>query len=238
MKTADDRNSPRTRARTCVGCGTADEPEAMVRLVVDGGEVAFDLAGKAFGRGAYVHARPSCLSAAPRGISRSFRPGRRPGGEGGEVASRPSPQVDAATLGERLRAASDARIAGLLLAARRLRAVEIGAEATLRALRMNPRALAVVAVDAGSIASSTEVGAAVGAGRAVAWSTKIELGALLGADSVAICAVCHDSIAAQLVAARATADAAAVLRVVDGRASEERAAKGEGTGCSRRPEGR
>jgi hypothetical protein len=206
----------------------------MVRLVVEEGEVAFDLAGKAFGRGAYVHARPSCLSAAPRGLSRSFRSGRR---EEDERAAPPL-RIGAAELGERLRAACDARIAGLLLAARRLRAVEVGAEAALRARRANPRVVLVVAVDAGSIAASNEVGAAVSAGRAVAWSTKIELGALLGSDSVAICAVCHDSIAAQLVAARATADAAAVLRSADGRAFEERAAKGEGTGCSRRPEGR
>jgi hypothetical protein len=215
--------------------------------VVEDGEVAFDLAGKAFGRGAYVHARPSCLAAAPRGLLRSLRPRRsaaerpptRPSGDGAgtDAPDLFSLRVTPAMLAERLRAACDARIVGLMLAARRLRAVEIGAEAALRALGSSASALAVVAVDAGSIAMAQELERATSRGRAMAWSTKIELGALLGVDSVAICAVCHDSIAAQLIAARGTADAAAVLRSEDGRA-EGRMAKGEGTECSRRPEGR
>jgi hypothetical protein len=208
--------------------------DALVRLVVEDGEVAFDLAGKAFGRGAYVHARPSCLAAAPRGLQRSLRP-RRPSSDAGGVSA---PRIDPATLGERLRSACDARIAGLLLAARRLRAVEIGTEAALRVLGSEGSALAVVAVDAGSIAASRELERAAARGRAMAWSTKIELGALLGVDPVAICAVCHDSIAAQLVAARRTADAAAALQSEDSRARDGRVAKDEGTGCSRRPEGR
>jgi ribosomal protein L7Ae-like RNA K-turn-binding protein len=224
------------RTRTCVGCGTADGPEALLRLVVEDGEVAFDLAGKAFGRGAYVHARPSCLAAAPRGLLRSLRP-RRPSSGASDVPDLSSLRVTPALLAERLRSASDARIAGLMLAARRLRAVETGAEAALRAMGSSASALAVVAVDAGSIATAQELERAAARGRAMAWSTKIELGALLGVDSVAICAVCHDSIAAQLIAARGTADAAAVLRSEGGRA-EGRLAKGEGTECSRRPEGR
>lgn len=184
-----DRRAP---TRTCVGCGSRDDAGEMVRLVVAEGTVAFDLAGGAFGRGAHVHARPACLAKAPRGLSRAFR---RDAG------------LDAMELGRLLRAACDRRTAGLLLAARRLRAIATGTDASLDALR-GGAPLAVVAVDAGTVVSTREVGRAVAEGRAVAWSTKDELGALLGAESVAICAVRHAGIAAELKKVRAAAVAA------------------------------
>ena len=60
--------------RTCIGCGRSDEPEAMLRLIVaPTGEVAIDLAGGKFGRGAHVHATPRCLAGTPRGLTKSFR---------------------------------------------------------------------------------------------------------------------------------------------------------------------
>jgi predicted RNA-binding protein YlxR (DUF448 family) len=179
----------------------------MVRLVVGGGQVAFDLAGGAFGRGAHLHARPSCLEKAPRGLSRAFRRDLR---------------LDPKELGDRLLAACARRTGGLLLAARRVHAVAVGSDASLDALR-GGAPLAIVAVDAGAVASSAEVARAVAEGRAVAWSTKAELGALLGAESVAICAVRHDRIAAELKRVRAAAVAASVT--------------GESAEC-RRPEAR
>src|SRR5689334_24923970 len=47
----------------------------MIRLVLgDDGSVAVDLAGRAFGRGAWVHPRPECLSHAPKGgLQKSFK---------------------------------------------------------------------------------------------------------------------------------------------------------------------
>ncbi len=243
MKTANDSPSARARTRTCVGCGVAEARDGsvasraggLVRMVVEGGEVAFDLATKSFGRGAWVHARPACLAKAPRGLGRSLR---RPG-RSNDASSAPLTPVDAAFLGARLVAACDARMAGLMLAARRLRAVEVGAEAALRALGLegHPRALAVVAVDAGSVATSPAVARAAADGRAIAWSTKIDLGALLGAETVAICAVCHESIAGQLLTTRAARDAGASA-AGEGRGPADDMSKGEGTGCSRRPEGR
>jgi predicted RNA-binding protein YlxR (DUF448 family) len=193
-----------------VGCRARDEAGATVRLVVADGEVAFDLAGGAFGRGAHVHPRVACLEKAPRGLARAF------GDQRYEVSVR--------ELGARLIAACDRRMVGLLLAARRVRALAIGAQAVNDALR-TLEALVVVAADAGSVASSLEVEAAVRGGRAIAWKTKREMGALLGEESVAICAVRHAGIAAELKALRAVADAGA-------------AATGESTGCSRRPEAR
>jgi hypothetical protein len=181
----------------------------MIRMVVEEGEVAFDLAGGAFGRGAHVHPTPRCLAAAPKGLARAFH--------------RPV-TISPAELGERLVASCVRRFKGLLLAARGARVLAIGAQAASDALRRGA-ALVVVATDAGSVAHSAEVQAAAGAGKALAWMTKTELGILLGEESVAICAVCHEGIAAELKNLRAVADAGA-------------GTMGEGAGCSRRPEAR
>ena len=214
----------RTLARTCVGCGERGDAGELVRLVVAEGDVAFDLAGGAFGRGAHVHARPDCLEKAPRGIARAFR--RDPG-------------VDASELGRRLMNACDARMAGLMMSARRLRAVAVGADASLEAIAGGARSgqpvLAVVATDAGVIAARAEVQRAVAAGQAIAWNTKNDLGGLLGEQAVAICAVRHPAIAAELKRMRATADAgvATTKRPHAVARSEDRGAE-----CSRRPEAR
>jgi predicted RNA-binding protein YlxR (DUF448 family) len=193
--------------RTCVGCGLRDAAAAMVRLVVAEDEVVFDLAARAFGRGAHLHARPECIEKAPRGLARTFKR---------------DPKVDVRGLAARLSAACDRRMAGLMLAARRINALAIGTDASFEAFRRGA-ALLVVAVDAGTIAQSLEVEGAVLEGRAIAWKTKNDLGGLLGAPAVAICAVRHAGIAEELKMLRAAADAAAV-------------ATREGAECSRRPE--
>jgi len=211
----DKRRS--TPMRTCVGCGLHDDASELVRLVVGDGEVAFDLAGGAFGRGAHMHPRPACIAKTPRGLARAFR-GQAP--------------VDVVELGRRLVSACDRRVRGLLLAAHRLRALAIGADASLAALRVGnacgsaSAALAVVAVDAGSVASGKVLADAVASGRAIAWGTKSELGGLLGEKAVAICAVRHGRIAAELKRMRAAADAGVTMT-------------GEGAACSSRfPEAR
>jgi predicted RNA-binding protein YlxR (DUF448 family) len=207
-RTKNERKAPE---RTCVGCGLRDDAQAMVRLVVADDEVGFDLAGGAFGRGAHVHARSECLVKAPRGLSRSFKR---------EV------RVSPAALAERLSAACDRRMAGLVLAARRTGALVAGADAALDALRRGAP-LAIVSVDAGVIAGSNEVQRAVAEGRAIAWKTKDELGRLIGEEAVAICAVRHAGIAGELRGLRAAADAAAATMTTR-----------EGAECSRRPEAR
>ena len=139
--------------RTCVGCRAHDDACATVRMVVAEGEVAFDLAGGAFGRGAHVHPRVDCLVRAPRGLARAFP---------GALRER---DVTAHELGSRLVAACDRRMAGLLLAARRIGALAVGADAAEGAWRRAAKAtnlLLIVAVDAGNVASSREVADAVG----------------------------------------------------------------------------
>jgi predicted RNA-binding protein YlxR (DUF448 family) len=210
--------------RTCVGCGLRDDAAALLRLVVAEGEVAFDLAGGAFGRGAHLHGRPACIGKAPRGLARTLRFDRAPAS-----ADSTPPQglasVDAGQLGRRLVEACDRRIAGLLLAAHRSRALAVGADAALEALGRGAP-LAVVATDAGTIATTVEVVRCVAEGRAIAWSTRSELGSLFGEQSVAICAVRHAGIGAELKRMRAAADAGAT-------------ATREGAGCSSRcPEAR
>jgi len=212
VETSTQRAKSERRApeRTCVGCGLHDDASAMLRLVVADDEIAFDLAGGAFGRGAHVHARPDCLAKAPRGVARSFKR---------------DPKVGPRELAERLVAACDRRMTGLLLAARRTGAVVWGADATLDAIRAGAP-LAIVAVDAASVAQTAEVRGAVAEGRAIAWKTKDELGSVLGQPAVAVCAIRHEGIAGELRGLRAAAVAA-----VD-------AMTREGGECSRRPEAR
>ena len=191
--TREGRDSEKRPTRTCVGCGLRDAASALLRLVVLEGDVAFDLAGGAFGRGAHVHPIAECLGKAPRGLARSLRR---------------TVSVDGAALGDALVAACDRRMRGLLLAAHRLRMVAVGAEATARAL---PGAVAVIAADAGSVGDGDRhaaLGAAVAAGNVLVWATKGELGALLGVEVVSICAVRHPAIAEQLKWTRAARDAA------------------------------
>jgi predicted RNA-binding protein YlxR (DUF448 family) len=173
-----DRASPAARKpdkaslRTCVGCGRAESPEEMVRLVVSPeGEVAVDLAGGQFGRGAHVHVSPRCLASAPRGLARSFR--------------RPVP-VSPEALASTIVAAADRRTRGLLASASRAQEVEVGAERAGQAWESGKARLIVVARDAAAGASTGPVLRAIAAGEAVAWGIKTELGALVGKSEVAV----------------------------------------------------
>lgn len=60
--------------RTCVGCRRVDAQSALVRVTAEGHGLRLDIGHRNSGRGAYVHARSSCLAGAERGgFSRSFR---------------------------------------------------------------------------------------------------------------------------------------------------------------------
>jgi hypothetical protein len=228
------RGESRRPTRTCVGCGLRDDAADLLRIVATGDEFAFDLAGGAFGRGAHLHARLACIEKAPRGLGRGLRGRPRRAvpaldarsREG--VREREAVKADPATIGRRLVEACDRRMAGLLLAAHRSRALAIGADAALEALEQGAP-LAVVAIDAGSVAETAEMQRCVAAGRAMAWRTRSELGGLLGERSVAICAVRHAGIAAELKRMRVAADAGAAATT---------SATREGAECSRFPEAR
>jgi predicted RNA-binding protein YlxR (DUF448 family) len=217
MESRDPRSARQKPERTCVGCGQRDDADGMLRLLVVEGEVAFDLAGGGFGRGAHLHARPTCIEGAPRGLARAFKraidlaPGR---------------------LGSMLVEACERRVAGLLLAAHRLHDLEVGADAAVDAMNRGAPLL-MVASDAGAIARDGAVTRCIAEGRAIAWSTKMGLGALLGEATVAICAVRHAGIAAEIKKMRVAADAG-LATATDG--TGDTSAR-EGAGC-RSPEAR
>jgi predicted RNA-binding protein YlxR (DUF448 family) len=159
--------------RTCVGCGRHDAPDELVRVVLGpAGEVAVDLAGGTFGRGAWVHASPGCIAkAAPRGLSRSFRA---------------TLEVSPAALAAAVAKAADRRVEGLLSSALRSRQATFGGDAVSERLASGEVELVVVARDAAAAATLPAVSEAVAKGRAVAWGTKARLGSLAGRADVAV----------------------------------------------------
>ena len=163
----------------------------MVRLVRGpAGEIAVDIAGGAFGRGAHVHARPPCLAKACKGgLARSFK----------------APVVaDAHEVAQQIKDGCDRRIAGLVGAARRAGMLAVGADASCEALDAGAP-LVVVAADAGNITSRGPIAEAIAEGRAVSWKTKAALGELLGRAEVSVCVVRDRGISSELAKARAVA---------------------------------
>jgi predicted RNA-binding protein YlxR (DUF448 family) len=176
--------APARGLRTCVGCGQADDPKHMIRLVVaPSGEVAADLAGGKFGRGAHVHASPRCVASAPRGLSRSLHQ---------------NVTVTAQDLARTIVAAADRRIAGLLASAARSKGLEVGAETAGQAFENGKAHLLVVARDAAAAASVGRIMHAVAQGGAVAWGSKSSLGSLVGKQDVAVLGITSQPLAAAL----------------------------------------
>jgi predicted RNA-binding protein YlxR (DUF448 family) len=146
-------------------------------------ELAVDLAGGTFGRGAHVHPSRECLAKAARGgFSRAFKT---------------KVTIDPVALAKQIVDASERRIAGLVVGARRAQRLAVGADAAFEALASGAPLL-LVACDAGGVGRSTEVSGAVAEGRAIVLLTKSALGALLGRDEVAIAAVKTDGIADEI----------------------------------------
>ncbi|HKQ68010.1 MAG TPA: YlxR family protein [Polyangiaceae bacterium] len=186
---SEEREKPRApkpdrSQRTCVGCGHADGSDALVRLVVSPeGEVAVDLAGGKFGRGAHVHASPRCLASAQKGLSKSFRR---------------AISITAMELAQAIAAAADRRITGLLSSAARQDVLEVGAEKAGFAYESGKAVLLVVARDAAAAASVGKIMHAVAEGGAVAWGTKAELGSLVGKMDVAVLGIASRPLAASV----------------------------------------
>jgi predicted RNA-binding protein YlxR (DUF448 family) len=188
MQMAEHETNKRSE-RTCAGCGRADEREALLRLVLAGQDVVADVAGGAFGRGAHVHPTAECLERACKsGLARAFKC---------------KVHANAGELARQIVEAFDRRITGLVLGARRAGHLAVGQDAALE--REAP--LLVVACDAGSVVTREKVRNAVADGRAVIWKDKSSLGALFGVPEVAIFAVVHEKIAAEIREARSRSEA-------------------------------
>ncbi len=184
--------------RTCAGCQKRVSADELVRVVLGpdpaSQEIAVDLSGSAFGRGAHVHGNMECLAKALKGgFARVFKT---------KIVA------DAKTIAAQIVSAADRRIEGLLQGARRAKQIAVGADVVVENLREGKVELVVVARDAAAAVSwrsfgSTklpEVDRAIAAGKAIAFREKKRLGTLFNRDEVAVCAVLHPGVAAAIAA--------------------------------------
>ncbi|MGC4086420.1 MAG: DUF448 domain-containing protein [Polyangiaceae bacterium] len=168
--------------RTCIGCRSPVDAGELVRLVLGPeGEVVVDLAGGAFGRGAWVHPRPDCISKAlPAGLSRAFKTQVRD---------------DASSVLATLRAAAHRRVQGLMQAARRTRKLEAGATAVEQAVQERRAALVLVASDARASAELGWLAPLIANGQALAFGSKDLFATWLGRSETALVAITDARIA-------------------------------------------
>lgn len=174
--------------RTCAGCQKQAPVSMLVRVVVDpsSGEIALDLAGSGFGRGAHVHPSKDCVAKALKsGFARSFKMDVK-----GSLAA----------FATQIVANANRRIEGLLGGARRAGRVAFGTDKVKEELRAGNAKLVVVARDAAAAAQVTEVRDAIGKGLAIAWADKKSLGMIFSKEDVAVCAVLDEKVAAAIAA--------------------------------------
>lgn len=130
------------------------------------------MSGGAFGRGAWVHPRPSCLADAVRGgLSRGLK-------------TKVTANLEGVTLA--LRNAAARRTFSLLQAAQRARKAALGTTALEEAERDGSVELLVLASDAKASAELPAVTRLVAKGRVRLFKTKAELGAAFGRDELAL----------------------------------------------------
>lgn len=178
------RTGAKRTERTCAGCGQHAAAEELVRVVHDpsSGEVAVDLAGGGFGRGAHFHPSVACVTKAVKsGLARVFK----------------APiTADAKALADAIVVAADRRIEGLLGGANRARQLAVGSDVVVEAIREGRAELVVVARDAAAAAKLAEVERAIASGKAIAWSDKKVLGVITHRDEVAVVAILAPGVAA------------------------------------------
>lgn len=168
--------------RTCVGCQKQDEPEAMIRLVLDeAGGLVVDLAGRAFGRGAWVHPRTDCLLRSARG--------------GAQRGLKANLRVDGGAILHAVRRAADRRVEALLASARGAGKLAAGSDAAKQAMDGNEARLLVIACDARGSASEGWVMKAGVAGKAVFWGEKHLIGRAISRPDTAVLAVTDEGLA-------------------------------------------
>lgn len=160
----------------------------MIRLVLgEGGALGVDLSARAFGRGAWVHPRPDCLSRAARG--------------GAERGLKAKVTTTEAELFQEVRAAASRRVQGLLHSARGAGKVAPGSDAAEAAEQRGEVALLLVASDARSSAQAAFVGRLASRGGCTVWGTKDELGRAVSRPDTALVAVLDKGFADAIVRA-------------------------------------
>lgn len=148
----------------------------MIRLVLgEDGALGVDLAGRAFGRGAWVHPRPECIQrAAQGGFGKSFK---------ARVDAHPGAVL------ELVRAAADRRVEALIASARRSGNAAPGSDVAREAVEHGRAELLVVAADARASAQAPFVARVAAAGKVVIWGDKEALGRATGRPDTAIVAI-------------------------------------------------
>jgi uncharacterized protein len=164
--------------RTCAGCGRKATPSAMVRLAVGDTPPFFapDLAGKLPGRGVWIDPRRECIERAARrgGFSRALRRDVR---------------VDPGEISRGIQTAYDARLAGLLASARRIRVLGLGTDATIEALERGGAELVLFARDAAGRRDEIERLAKKIDCDVLVHGDKARLGTLLGRAEVGVVSI-------------------------------------------------
>lgn len=184
-----EANAP---TRTCIGCRSAASRADLVRMVAGpDGEVIFDLSGGAFGRGAWSHPTENCLRRAAKVL--------RQGGNKAALALQP----DADTVGlesllSTLDEAANRRAKGLLSAAHRAGHLALGGDAAAEKFAVGHARLVVIATDARAAGRESWLETAVASGLVVGWSSKAELGALVGRNELAVFVVTDEGLARSL----------------------------------------
>lgn len=148
----------------------------MIRLVLgEDGALGVDLAGRAFGRGAWVHPRPDCIERAARGgLSKSFR----------ENVSE-----NVISLLQVVRDAANRRVEALIASARRSGNALAGSDVAREAVEQGRAELLVVAGDARAAAQAAFVSRVAAAGKVVIWGSKEALGRATGRPDTALVAI-------------------------------------------------
>lgn len=188
IKRRKDSGGPR---RTCASCRKEAPKEELIRWVRgEDGKIFPDLAGRSFGRGAWTHGTPGCLSQLFRGLSRSFK-----APVGGDLS-------EALSL---LRQAAEHRVTLLLGALRRQRLGVYGTDAVSEAFWADRVFLLLVARDARASAEAPAVREAVVAGIAQVWGTKELFGRLFDRGEIGVIGVTDRGLAKSLFGAIAMA---------------------------------
>jgi predicted RNA-binding protein YlxR (DUF448 family) len=174
--------------RTCVGCRQEDESEAMIRLVLgEDGSLGVDLAGRTFGRGAWVHPRTECLVRGARGgAAKSFKS---------------AVSTNAADLVRAVRTAADRRVEALLTSARGAGKAAPGSDVARAEFEQGRAKLLVVAADGRASAQQGFVGVAASRGMATLWGSKERIGRALARPDTGVVAISDDGFAAAIARA-------------------------------------
>lgn len=195
MMVEQDKNEGRDEVgkapsrRLCAGCGKRDLADNLLRVVLGPeGEIAVDLAGGRFGRGAHLHATVDCVAkAAKGGLSKAFKT---------------RVEAKAEDIGAQIATGAVRRIEGLLNGARRGKLAIAGGDVVREALRDGSAKKVIVATDAAAAAKLPEIEEAIRLGNAIAFGNKAKLGAIFGRDEVAVIAVLDVGVAEAIGSAR------------------------------------